>query len=127
LKFPARRGPLFVANLLILVGWLALALWVINQLRGFFRTLRDRKPFVPTNALRLRRIAWALIFFELARAAIMFFENYYAMTHFSVAGLAFDARPELNVFAIVDGLIILVIAEVFREGTRLADEQSLTI
>jgi len=127
LKFPAHKGPLFVANFLILVGWLALALWVINQLRGFFRTLRDRRPFVPANALRLRRIAWAVIFFELARAAIIFFESYYAMTHFSVAGLAFDARPELNVFAVVNGLIILVIAEVFREGTRLADEQSLTI
>jgi hypothetical protein len=127
LTFPPRKGPLFVANLLILFGSLSVTLWVIGQLRGFFRTLRDRKPFVPANALRLRRIGWAVILGELARATIVFFESYYAMTHFTVAGLAFDARPELNVFAIVDGLIILVIAEVFREGTRLDEEHSLTI
>jgi Protein of unknown function (DUF2975) len=127
LKFPARKGPLFVANLLILFGWLALALWVIGQLRGFFRTLRDRRPFVPANALRLRRIASAVILSEIARATIVFFESYYAMTHFTLPGLVLDLRPELNVFAIVDGLIILVIAEVFREGTRLNEEQSLTI
>jgi hypothetical protein len=127
LNFPPRKGPLFVANLLIFFGALALAWWGIHQLRAFFRTLRDGKPFVPANALRLRRIGWAVIAGELARAAIVFFENYYAMRHFAVAGLAFDARPELNVYAVVNGLIILVIAEVFREGTRLADEESLTI
>ena len=49
------------------------------------------------------------------------------MTHFSANGLRFDARPDLNVFTIVHGLIILAIAEVFRTGTRLDEDQSLTI
>ena len=49
------------------------------------------------------------------------------MTHFSADGLRFDAWPDLNVFAILHGLIILVIAEVFRAGTRLDEDQSLTI
>jgi hypothetical protein len=127
LRFPPLKGPLFVANLAIVFGSLALFLWVLAQLRGLFRTLSARKPFVPANAARVRRIAWAVILGELARTAVVFFERYYAMTHFSVAGLAFDARPDLNVFAIINGLIILVIAEVFREGTRLNEEQSLTI
>ena len=42
----------------------------------------------------------------------MFFENYYAMTHFSADGLRFEARPDIDFMAIIDGLIILVIAEV---------------
>ena len=62
-----------------------------------------------------------------AGAWIVFFENYYAMTHFSAEGLRFDARPDLNVFAIIHALIILVIAEVFRAGIRLDEEQSLTV
>jgi hypothetical protein len=32
-----------------------------------------------------------------------------------------------NVAAILYGLVILVLAELFREGTRLREEQSLTI
>ena len=127
LRFPARKGPLFWATLVIVVGSLVLILWVVAQLRALFRTLRDGRPFVPANATRVRRIAWAVIVGELARSVVVFFENYYAMTHFSAAGLTFDARPHVNVFAIVNGLIILVISEVFREGTRLEEDRSLTI
>jgi hypothetical protein len=46
---------------------------------------------------------------------------------FSADGLRFTARADVNLFAIVNGLIILVLAEVFREGTRLHDDQSLTV
>ncbi len=127
LRFPARKGPLFIANLAIVAGWLILGLWVLGQLRGLFRALGNGKPFVPANATRVRRIGWAVILGELAQSAVMFFENYYAMTHFSAVGFTFDARPQVNVFAIINGLIILVIAEVFREGTRLDEDRSLTI
>ena len=64
---------------------------------------------------------------ELVRAAVMYFESYYAMAHFSAEGLRFEARPDLNLFAIMLGLIILVIAEVFSAGTLLDEDQSLTI
>jgi len=49
------------------------------------------------------------------------------MTHFAAEGLQFLARPGFDVFAIFNGLILLAIAEVFRAGTRLDEEQSLTI
>jgi hypothetical protein len=127
LRFPIRREPFVVGNAILLVFLFALTLWVLGQLRSVFRTLRDGHPFVPANATRIRRIAYAVIFGEIAGSAIVFYENYYAMTHFTAEGLRFDARPDLNVFAIVLGLIILVIAEVFREGTRLDQEQSLTV
>ena len=42
-------------------------------------------------------------------------------------GLRFDARPDFSIMAVFYGLIILVIAEVFRAGTRLDEEQSLTV
>jgi hypothetical protein len=58
---------------------------------------------------------------------MMFLNNYYAMTYFSAEGLRFDARPDLNLFAIIHGVIVLVIAEVFRTGTRLDEDQSLTV
>ena len=106
---------------------LALVLFVLGQLRAVFRTLRDGRPFVPANATRIRWIAFAVIVGELGRALVMYSSNSYVMTHFSANGLQFDARPDLNVFTIVHGLIILAIAEVFRTGTRLDEDQSLTI
>jgi amino acid transporter len=127
LKFPPRRGTFLLANLAFVICLGTLALWGLGQLRAVFRTLRDGQPFVPANARRVRQIAWACILGELARSAFVFFENYYAMTHFTADGLRFDARFDLNFFAIVNGLIILVIAEVFRAGTRLDEDQSLTV
>jgi hypothetical protein len=127
LRFPTRKGAFFLGNAIVLIFVFALALWVLGQLRAVFRTLQDGQPFVPANATRLQRIAMGVIAGELARSAIVFFENYYAMTHFSAVGLRFEARPALNVVAIVSGLIILVIAEVFRAGARLDEEQSLTV
>ena len=106
---------------------LALVLFVLGQLRAVFRTLRDGRPFVPANAIRIRWIAFAVIAGEIGRAMVVYSSNFHAMTHFSANGLRFDARPDLNVFTIVHGLIILAIAEVFRTGTRLDEDQSLTI
>ena len=53
--------------------------------------------------------------------------NAYARSHFVADGLRFDAWPRLDMYAVICGLIILVIAEVFRAGTRLDEDQSLTI
>lgn len=127
LRFPVRRGAFFIGNAIVLVVMLAVVLWVVGQLLAVFRTLKDGQPFVPANAARIRWIAYAVIGGELARSAIVFFENYYAMTHFSADGLLFDARLEIDGFVILQGLIILVIAEVFRAGTRLDEDQSLTV
>lgn len=127
LRFPAQKGAFLAANAAILIVFFGLLLWVLGQLRAIFRTLRDGQPFVPANATRLRQIAFAIIGGELARTVFAFFENYYAMTHFVAEGLRFDARPDLNVLAVLNGLIILVIAEVFRVGTQLDEEQSLTV
>jgi hypothetical protein len=128
LKFTPPPEASFIAPVLLgLALMLAAVLFVVGQLRAVFRTLRDGRPFVPANAARIRWIAFAVIAGEIARAAIVYSANSHAMTYFSANGLRFDARPDLNFFTLVHGLIILAIAEVFRTGTRLDEDQSLTI
>jgi DUF2975 family protein len=127
MSFPPPNRASIVVPLSLVTVLLALVLWALGQLRAVFRTLRDRRPFVPENASRIRRIGYAVILGELARTALVFSANSYAMTHFSASGLHFNARPDLNLFAFVHGLIILAIAEVFRAGTRLDEDQALTI
>jgi DUF2975 family protein len=127
LKFSPPPGAALVAPLLGLAIMLALVLFVLGQLRAVFRTLRDGRPFVPANAARIRWIAFAVIAGELVRAVVMYSANSYVMTHFTANGLQFDARPDVNGITLVHGLIILAIAEVFRTGTSLDEDQSLTI
>lgn len=128
LKFSPPPGSSLVAPLLLgLAVMFAAILFVTGQLRAVIRTLRDGRPFVPANAARIRWIGFAVIAGEIARAVIVYSANAHVMTHFAATGLHFDARPDLNVVTIVHGLIILAIAEVFRTGTRLDEDQSLTI
>ena len=127
LRFPIRRGPFFLANAVLLMLAMGFFLWIAGQLRAVVRTVRDGKPFTALNATRMRRIGWGLIIGELVIAIVVFFESSYAMQHFSIEGLRLTARFDLSVFAIVQGMIVLVIAEVFRAGTRLDEEQSLTV
>ena len=127
LRFPPRWGAFFVANLVLAICWLGLALWVLGLLRSLIGALRAGQPFAAANASRVRAIGWAVIIGEIVRVSVVYFENRYAMTHFAAQGLQFMARPDISVFAIVHGLIILALAEVFRAGTRLDEDQSLTI
>jgi hypothetical protein len=127
LRFPLQRGRVFIINSLLLILVMGVALWLTTELQRVLRTVRDGKPFAASNATRVRRVAWILIAGEFVRATIVYLENSYAATHFTAEGLRFTARPDLSVAAIIEGLIILVIAEVFRAGTRLDEDQSLTV
>jgi hypothetical protein len=121
------QSRLVAEGAVLLIVVLALVMWVLGQLRAVFRTLRAGQPFVAGNATRIRRIAYAVIVGELLRTVAAYAGMHYAMTHFSIQGLRLESRWDLNIVAIITGLIILVIAEVFREGTRLDEEQSLTV
>ncbi|HSP66900.1 MAG TPA: DUF2975 domain-containing protein [Bryobacteraceae bacterium] len=124
---PVRKGGFFFGTLTGLMVSLAVGLWVLTQLRHIFRTLRDGRPFVAANAARIRWVGLAVIIGEIADAAIRFNWSYYFSSHFTAPGVRFVPRLDINGMAIVSGLILLVLAEVFREGTRLKEDQSLTI
>jgi hypothetical protein len=127
LQYPVTRRSELVAPFIALALGLCLALWVLGQLRAIFRTLRDGRPFVPANAVRIRRIAFVLIGVELVRFGVEAAFNQAWAARTAGAGLHFTVIPSLSGYAFVQGLILLAVAEVFRAGTALEADQSLTI
>lgn len=127
LRFPPPSGVVATTTALLAAAGLIIGLWVLTQLRDVFRTLRDGHPFVAANATRIRWIGYAVLIGALVDSLATYGANAYARSHFAADGLRFDAWPRLDMYAIICGLIILVIAEVFRAGTRLDEDQSLTI
>ena len=123
---PPTRLVLFETAAGLLCG-LALVLWVLAQLRAVFLTLRNGTPFLPVNARRLRRVAYALIFGELGWALLSFAGSAYVRRYFTGEAVRFDTWPHVNLFALLNGVVVLVIAEVFRIGARLDEDQSLTV
>lgn len=106
---------------------MSLGLAIIYQLKKIFATLAAGSPFILENAKRIQQIA-VLIFsgaiFQLFAAQLM--GRVFVGSVF-VEGVTFivDAKPNLG--ALFLGLVILVLAEVFRQGAQLKEEQDLTI
>jgi DUF2975 family protein len=120
----ADRTWFAIAGAAVMMG---LVLWILSELIALCRSVRDGHPFDAGNAMRIRRLALALALSELARAAIVYAANAFVAAQFAADHLHFTARPRLNAFAIVTALILLVLAEVFRTGTELDEDQSLTV
>jgi sigma-B regulation protein RsbU (phosphoserine phosphatase) len=94
-------------------------LLVLSRLRAIFRTLRDQNPFVAANATRIRVIAVVLVLGALATAGLSVWLSARVTRDISVAGLTFNANVSLNAWVIFSGLILLMLAEVFRLGAEM--------
>ncbi len=113
----------FVAALASLVVVLPGIVFICMQLRRVLATLASGDPFVPENAPRLTRIAIALALMELGRYAVIAL-----LTMF----ITFNEVPDgpslnINLAAWASVAALLVLSQVFREGTRLREEEKMTI
>ena len=102
-------------------GNLALALVIVMALRQMMRTVSAGQPFDPANTVRLRRIAAAMAGLALLATLV----------RPMIPALARSARhlatPDLNLGLWLGALVVLVLAEIFREGTRLREDADMTI
>ena len=125
LRLTRPNHPWFaIAGAAVMVG---LVLWILAELAALCRSVRDGQPFAARNVMRIRRLALAFVLAEVARAAVVYAANAYVAAQFAADHLRFTARPHIDAFAIVSALILLVLAEVFRTGTELDEDQSLTV
>ena len=96
---------------------IAVMLFVVNRLLEILKTLRFGSPFVKENADRFRGVGYALLIGEGAKFA------------FGFLSMIYDANIDINSSFITWLAIIavFVLAEVFREGARMKEEQDLTV
>lgn len=127
LQFTAPSKGTLVTPMVTVALLLLLASWVVQQLRNLLRALAADRVFAPRNVRYVQRIGWAVIAAEPIRAWMTYFATRFAASHFVADGMRFVWRLDFNVSVIFCGLVILLIAEVFRAGTQLDEDQSLTI
>jgi hypothetical protein len=115
-------GALLAATLVAADLYFAGALVIVGRLRLISQTLVAGDPFHPANVSRLQVIAAALAGLELARYLINPMLG--AATHHNHR-FQIDGGVSLTTWFAV--MVIVVLAEVFREGARLRGEAELTI
>jgi hypothetical protein len=114
------KGPVAAATLAGYGLYLAGAIVIVGRLRRIFRTLIAGDPFHPDNVRRLRVIGLTLAVLELGRYAAA------GVSHMVLRG-AMHIGGGVNLTTWFAVLVIIVLAEVFREGARLRGEAELTI
>ena len=112
----------FVAGLAGLAVLAPGIIYVCVQLRRILSTLAEGDPFVPQNGPRLTRIAIAIALVELARYVTVILLN-----AFVDLGTDQPVRLSINLAAWAAVVALFILAQVFREGTRLREEEKMTI
>jgi hypothetical protein len=92
---------------------------IVQRLRRIFGAMTAGDPFHPDNVRRLRVIALVLGLIEINRYLFAALDRF--VLHIHTQGLSLDFTPWFAV------LVIVVLAEVFREGARLRRDAELTI
>ena len=115
-------GPALAATLLGADLYLAGAIVIVGRLRRIFLTLIAGDPFHPDNVSRLQVIAGVLAALELGR---YIFAPLLRLALHDHGHTRMSGGVSLTAWFSV--LVIIVLAEVFREGARLRGDAELTI
>ncbi len=115
--------PAFLIGAVVITG----AMMIVWRLRRLFDSFCSGQPFAKENATHLRAIWITMIGIEVARYLLL------ALTGFLLANFGgplaqhADIKIHFNLSTWASILILVVLAEVFREGARMKAEQELTI
>lgn len=100
---------------------------ILFQLRKILSTVLEGNPFVAENARRLRHIAFALFAITLVSILTGSLAGRWQQEMIQLPGVQAIARWRLDFSQIGSGVLVLVLAEVFRLGVAMREEQDLTI
>lgn len=119
--------PVVVPSLLIggvvLVGGLV----IVGRLRELFDSFTSGEPFRRENASHLRVIWIAMLAIEVSRYLLLGLTSVLIAAFGTPDGTTARFDPNIDLTNWMAIFVLIVLAEVFREGARLKEEQELTI
>lgn len=116
---PAGRLVAALVGLVVFAPGIA---YICAKLRQILSTLAAGDPFVPENAPRLTRIAIAIGLIEVIRMCSML-----VLAATVDLGEGYVANININLAVWGAIIVLLILAQVFKEGTRLREEEKMTI
>ncbi|MEX2608433.1 MAG: DUF2975 domain-containing protein [Gemmatimonadota bacterium] len=105
----------------------ALMLLFLHNLRRLFQRVRDGTPFDTANARRLRRLGVIALALALLNGVIETVTSLAVRPALVSSTFSIPTGLSLDLSMVFFGLVLLALAEIFRRGTELEDEQALVI
>ena len=127
LKFvPDHFGPKL---LYWIVSVLAVTVFVYGLLllRRILATTARGFPFHPTNPRRMNQLGWLIVSTSLLATFAHFWAGKWALSDPRFAELPLSASVQLDQGWLFFGLLVLVLAAIWKEAVRMAEDQALTV
>jgi Protein of unknown function (DUF2975) len=115
--------PALLAGVITVGGGLI----IVGRLRKLFAGFSSGEPFRREYATHLRVIWITMMVMELSRYALLALMGGLLATFGDPVDTDATLRVQVNISAWLSIFVLIVLAEVFREGARLKEEQELTI
>ncbi len=129
---PRNRLYILPVSLYVLLRQL-MHLFMVFLLRKFFATLQETGPFILQNAIRIRWMGWLIVGAELLRNLVAYLAMFHLKSKVIMQGASISHASfwlhlsELRLDIIFVGVVVLLIAEIFRLGAKMKEEQDLTV
>jgi hypothetical protein len=106
---------------------IALIMFITWQLKNIFSRLSDNQPFTSKNSMRIKWIAYAVLFLVIFDIIEAVGNRLYTGSTIKLSGATFDRYDySFDLRTCMLGILLLVIAEVFRRGAEYqADSESI--
>lgn len=115
--------PALASGVVIVAGGLV----IVRRLKAVFASFIEAQPFHRENADHLRAIWVTLLVMELCRIGVTLATGTVMMVAGPPDGASMEARVRIDLTTWLAIGVLIVLAEVFREGARLREDQDLTI
>jgi hypothetical protein len=129
LAYLAMTWTVGVPDVLYRIALAVGAIAIVRSLRALFDAFAQNQPFAAGNAEHLRKIWVTLVVVEIIR--IVAFIAARALTTLYIAGVASplpeDIRSPIDLYRWFVIFVVLILAEAFRQGTRLREDSELTV
>lgn len=129
LEMPLGAAPLSYVALLWLgaAAMLPLTLRFLYHLRRIFQRVRDGAPFDLENARRLRSMGFLQLAISLGYGVFFYAQSLALMGAVTESSLDLDAWIPIDGIGVFTALVLIALAEIFRRGSSLEEEQSLVV
>lgn len=119
--------PVQLLNCAVILVLLAVFLWSIHLLRRILRTTARGLPFDPLNPRRLHLLGWIIIAASVVSSLLQYLASRWALTKVEIVSIPVSPIIQTNKVWIVCGLLVLVLAAIWKQAVQMAEEQALTV
>lgn len=119
--------PLHLLNSAVLMLFLAVFLWAISLLRRILATTAGGLPFEPSNPRRLNLLGWIIIAASVLRSVLHYLASRWVLTQVDIVSTPISPVIQSNKEWLVCGLLVLVLAAIWKQAVQMAEEQALTV